>query len=343
MTATTAENRHSFADTAALITLPIRLVIGWTYFSAFWRRVVVADKLDPNLPGYIGEKFNHFLPNALGIGPLIDALLTHPELLRVAMTVFTFVEGVVGACIMAGLLTRTMSVAVFGLAFGILTSAGWLGTTCLDEWQIGILGVAGGFTLFLAGGGRYSLDGLLARRRARFTHRAWFGWAASGPVPLKAPAVLGGSAAILVLALFTNQHFHGGLYGPLHNKSVAPRLEIFDARVTDDTLRFEVYRTEGADVYGAFVIGVAVVDDATGAKPVDVGADRLATLPGEAIANRYIAKVAPGAHSLIVPLGAKAQVNIATDAARFVDDHRYTLVLTDVSGASWTGEVQLGG
>jgi hypothetical protein len=34
------------------------LVVGWTFFSAFWRRVAPADELDPNAHGYIGEKFN---------------------------------------------------------------------------------------------------------------------------------------------------------------------------------------------------------------------------------------------------------------------------------------------
>jgi thiosulfate dehydrogenase [quinone] large subunit len=52
-----------------------------------------------------------------------------------------------------GLFTRPVAVIVSALAFGILISAGWLGTTCLDEWQIGILGVAGGLLLFLSGGG----------------------------------------------------------------------------------------------------------------------------------------------------------------------------------------------
>lgn len=341
MTAMTTENAHNSVDTAALITLPVRLIIGWTYFSAFWRRVALADKLDPDLPGYIGEKFNHFLPNALGIGPIIDYLLTHPDLLRLAMTVFTIVEGIVGACIMLGLFTRIMSAGVLGLAFGILISAGWLGTTCLDEWQIGILGVAGGLTLFLSGGGRYSLDYLLARRSARLTHTAWFNRVASGPVTLKAPAVLTAAAAALALALFTNQYFHGGVYGPLHNKSVAPRLEVSDARIADGTLQFELYRTEGADVYGSFLIGVAVVDDATGAKALDVPAARLSALPKQAITNRYVAKVKPGAHSLVVPLGARARVAIATGAARFDTDHHYTLVLTDVSGAIWTNEVEI--
>ncbi|WP_313566949.1 TQO small subunit DoxD, partial [Empedobacter sp.] len=54
--------------------------------------------------------------------------------------------------------TRIMSIAVFFLAMGILLGSGWIGTTCLDEWQIGVLGLAGGFTLFQAGSGKISLD-----------------------------------------------------------------------------------------------------------------------------------------------------------------------------------------
>ena len=56
-------------------------------------------------------------------------------------------EAIVGLFIMLGLFTRLMSVGVFSLAMGILLGSGWLGTTCLDEWQIGVLGLAGGFTI----------------------------------------------------------------------------------------------------------------------------------------------------------------------------------------------------
>lgn len=52
-----------------------------------------------------------------------------------------------------------MSIGVFLLALGILLASGWIGTTCLDEWQIGILGLASGFTLFLTGSNYLSLDG----------------------------------------------------------------------------------------------------------------------------------------------------------------------------------------
>ena len=58
---------------AGTITLGLRLVVGWTYFSAFWRRLVLDNKLDDGA-GYVGEKFNHFLPNALLIKPFIAFL-----------------------------------------------------------------------------------------------------------------------------------------------------------------------------------------------------------------------------------------------------------------------------
>ena len=327
-------------DTAALFTLPVRLVIGWTYFSAFWRRVGIDDKLNPDLPGYVGEKFNHFLPNALGIGPIIEHLLTHPGLLAVAMVVFTIVEGIVGFCVIFGLCTRIMSLAVLGLAFGILLSAGWLGTTCLDEWQIGILGVACGFMLFFSGGGRYSVDHALVSRYPRLAQHKWLSWLTSGEINVKAPVVLVGAVSILALALFTNQHFHGGVYGPLHNKSVAPAIEITDARVVGNSLQFQLYRTEGADVYGSFLIGISVLDDTTGHSVVKLDGTALSKLPHAAIANRYVAKVKPGAHSLIVPLGAKAQLTINTGPARWNAAHSYTLVLTDISGATWKRAIE---
>ena len=134
---------------AGIFTLSLRLIVGWTYFSAFWRRLVLENKLIPDGTGYIGEKFNHFLPNSIGIKPIIEYLVSTPDLLWWAMVIFTLVEGIVGLLYMLGFFTRLMSIGVFSLAFGILLGSGWLGTTCLDEWQIGILGVSAGFTIFL--------------------------------------------------------------------------------------------------------------------------------------------------------------------------------------------------
>ena len=66
---------------AGIFTLSLRLIVGWTYFSAFWRRLVLENKLIPDSTGYIGEKFNHFLPNSIGIKPIIEYLVSTPDLL----------------------------------------------------------------------------------------------------------------------------------------------------------------------------------------------------------------------------------------------------------------------
>ena len=298
----------------------------------------MADKLDPEVAGYIGEKFNHFLPNALGIKPLIQYLVENPDLLWLNMVIFTIIEGIVGLFMILGLFTRLMGIGVFGLAMGILLGSGWLGTTCLDEWQIGVLGIATGFTLFLTGSGKYSMDHYLVKREFAFTKRKWFAWLGSGSLPIREnvfpKAVLMGSLFILGMTLMTNQIFHGGLWGPLHNKSVKPKLEITEGTINDDQLSFEVFRTEGADVYGSWVIGIDLLDEHNNRV---LGYDQrdLASLPKERISNHYVAKVKPGKHSLVLPLGAKARLNLQGDGLMGLPKGTYTLKITDISGASW--------
>src|SRR5690606_14819324 len=182
----------SAAYKAGLFTLSLRWVIGWTYFSAFWRRLILDNKLIPEEAGYIGEKFNHFLPNALGIQPIIEYLVSNTVALQISMVIFTIVEAIFGLFIILGLFTRLMSIGVFSLAMGILLGSGWIGTTCLDEWQIGVLGVASGFALFLTGSDSYSLDNYFMRKQSRFTKTKWFRFLGSGTLAIKnlAPKVL---------------------------------------------------------------------------------------------------------------------------------------------------------
>lgn len=331
-------------STAGMFTLALRLVVGWTYFSAFWRRVALTNKLDPDTANYIGIKFNHFLPNALGIKPIIEQLVSNPDQLWYAMVGFTIVEGIVGLLLMLGLFTRLMSLGVVGLAFGILLGSGWLGTTCLDEWQIGILGIAAGSTIFFTGSGHFSLDKWMIDKKLPFTGCGWFPWAASGELPIKAPTmrklVLGSSIAVLALSMYTNQVFHGGVWGTLHNLSVKPKVEVTDAQIKDGKLSFTVFRVEGVDVYGSFLIGVSLVDE-VGNVVFHKDGEALAKMPASNIDNAYIAKVQPGAHSMIIPLGAKAQVSFDMASASSLSSGNYQVVLTDISGATWHTDVQL--
>ena len=328
------------SDLAGLYTLSLRMVIGWTYFSAFWRRLILENKLIPDEKGYIGEKFNHFLPNALGIKPVIEYLVTHPDALQRSMMIFTIIEAIVGLLIILGLFTRLMSIGIFSLALGILLGSGWLGTTCLDEWQIGVLGVAGGFVLFLTGSGPYSLDHYFMKKNKGFTQRKWFQWLGSGNLPVSKPKtlVLAGSLIIFGRALYTNQYFHGGVWGTLHNKSVKPKLEISNISHNNSDLKFEVYRTEGADVYGSFLIGIQVLDK-KGNILKELDQKELSKLSKESIKNHYVAKVKPGKHSLVIPLGAKADVCFSIHDI-LQKEEIYTLKLIDISGIEWAESIR---
>lgn len=324
---------------AGIFTLSLRLIVGWTYFSAFWRRLVLENKLIPDDTGYIGEKFNHFLPNSIGIKPIIEYLVSTPDLLWWAMLIFTLVEGIVGLLYMLGFFTRLMSIGVFSLAFGILLGSGWLGTTCLDEWQIGILGVSAGFTIFLSGGGKYSLDYLLLPKLSK---NKWLVWLTSGELPLSikqfSKVAISGTVLLFILTLYTNQVFHSGVWGPLHNKSVKPELEISNAKIQEDILTFKVYRIEGADVYGSFLIGITLKDE-NGKTILQKNGEELARFPLTRIKNNYVAKVAPGKHSLIIPLGSKATLTIRSDVFVDLPKGDYELILTDISGITWKEKI----
>ncbi len=326
--------KEAAASPAGLFTLALRWVIGWTYFSAFWRRLILENKLIPNEAGYIGEKFNHFLPNALGIQPIIKYLVTHPESLQLSMIAFTIIEAIVGLCLILGLFTRLMSLGVMLLATGILLGSGWLGTTCLDEWQIGVLGISGGFTLFLSGSSTFSLDHYLAKINHLVSSKKWFTLLGSGALQVKnqQQLILMMSLLIAALTLFTNQYFHGGVWGNLHNKSVRPRVEISNIRYQAGELQFEVFRTEGADVYGSFLIGIDILND-RGDTIRSLGPKELSQFSTGKIRNHYVAKIKPGKHSLILPLGAKAELLIPLKGLNV--HQQYILRLTDISGITW--------
>lgn len=149
--------------------------------------------------------------------------------------------------------------------------------------------------------------------------------------------ILSFSLFIFGIALFTNQSFHGGVWGPLHNKSVKPQIEISNVRINNSDLTFEVYRTEGVDVYGSFLIGIQIIAP-NGQIIKSWNNDDLSKITFGRIKNKYVTKVKPGKHSLIIPLGAKA--NISIDIKGLHLSNNDTLKLIDVSGIEWTAKIQ---
>lgn len=316
-------------------TLPLRVVVAWVFFSAAWRRAVLdPGKLDMGDAGWIGHKVNEFYPHALLIKGLLGWALHNPSVLAVGMVVFTVIEFLVGLGVLGGLLSRIRAIGVAPLSFFMLLGAGWLGATCLDEWQIGCWGLAGGLVIAATGPGRLSLDHLISRRFPGWTS-GWRAWFTTGEVM----GPRGGRVLMTVLTVFaavamlwTNQAFAGGVWGPLHNNSAKPHVTISDVSVSGSDLTMTVYRDGGPDTYGGYVTEVSVLD-AQGNTVADLYGKQLSTAMKTAkkddeIINEFPSTVAPGPDGMSIPLGARAAVTIDLGADLAAGQ---TVVLRDVS------------
>jgi thiosulfate dehydrogenase [quinone] large subunit len=132
---------------------------------------------------------------------------------------------------------------------------------------------------------------------------------------------------------------HGGVWGKLYNLSVNPHVTTENAHIDNDKLSFSVFRDEGADVYGFFLIGVTL-KDAAGSIVLQQDMKDLSSLPPGQIKNDYAAKVRPGKHSMILPLGARATLTFPIEQDRLLAAKQpYLLELTDISGTIWSQQI----
>lgn len=127
----------------------------------------------------------------------------------------------------------------------------------------------------------------------------------------------------------------------MHSPKRRALARIVDTRASagGNTLAFTVQQVEGVDVYGSFMIGLAVLD-AAGEVVLELHGTALSRFPQENIHNAYVAKVKPGAHSLVLPLGAKAELQVMDEAFSGLAQGEYRLLLTDISGATWSAKLQ---
>ena len=114
-----------------------------------------------------------------------------------------------------------------------------------------------------------------------------------------------------------------------------PKVEISNISLNNSDLKFEVYRTEGVDVYGSFLIGIHILDK-NGNILKELNHKELSEFPKENISNHYIAKVKPGKHSLIIPLGSKADLTVSLNDVLTEKEKIHTIKLIDISGIEWT-------
>lgn len=308
---------HPFANlNPSYFALPIRFALAWIFFSAAWRRIVLAPAKLEIGPKWVGHKINHFYPNALLVKDALEYMITHPNFMWWMLIIFTLTEAAVGIGLALGLLSRISALVTAILSFAMLLSAGWLGATCLDEWQIGVLCTMGAMVMCFIGPGDFSLDHLIAKKFPGWTS-GWRSWFTDGPI-LGEKAGKGlvyfGTAFLVISMLATNQAFVGGIWGKLFNPSAKPHVVVSALSVEGSSLTMTVFRDQGPDTYGANVTEATVVD-ASGNKIADLYGKQLAKAMKAAkadgkIKNFYVNKVTPGPDGIAIPLGGKATITL---------------------------------
>lgn len=100
-----------------------------------------------------------------------------------------------------------------------------------------------------------------------------------------------------------------------------------------------IYRTDGPDTYGSFVEDIVLLDNKgnliENIKPNNKNISK------NDIKNYYFNKIEPNKYSLVVPLGAKATLNIKPQKDLSLSKGNYTVELIDVSGLKWSKNVSL--
>ncbi|MGM0532314.1 MAG: TQO small subunit DoxD [Bacteroidota bacterium] len=329
------------------IILPLRLIAGWLFFSAFWRRVIlVPEKHVMESAQWLGHKINTFYPHSNGLfKSMLEHFVENPDAMNVFTWVFTISELLAGILLFAGFLSRLSGLLLVGLSIGLMHTAGWLGPTCLDEWQISSLLVTIGLVITLFGSGRYSLDSLISYKKPALLERKWWKILAL-PLPDENRTLFNRlvyflSGAVFLYVLLMNQVHHGGLWGKLHNYSKFPDIQVTQfEKLRDHSFQLNLYRDKGPETYGSFLIRLDVIRN-KGDTLHTFNNRYMQNIKKESIDNQYINKIQPGENSLLVPLGAKADVTFRLpEGKKLIKGQEYTFVFTDISGRKFSGKTK---
>lgn len=311
---------------AGIALLSVRFVQGFIYWGGGSRRFIYApNKLDPDAPHWMANKFQTAMPGALlGTDHVIDFLLRHFYLLYAGVLLFSAAELIAGAFLIAGLFTRASALVTMGFSVILMLMFGWQGATCIDEWTMAAANLAMGTTLLLGGAGAWSIDNALLARTPSLGGRAWFRWiCGSLPLPQSDRAyrnlALALFAFVVVFDVGTYSHFRGSVWGPFHGGPVSPtkhHLSLDQAVVEPDgAVRFHVYLDGGTPEASAHVMRADLLGP--DGKPIETwDTHALTTLPAAAIVNDYAYnKFKAGPYGLVAEMGAKATIVLpATDA-----------------------------
>lgn len=327
------------------IILPFRLTTAWLFLSAVWRRLVLApEKHVFESEQWMGHKINTFFPHSNGpFHWMLDYLLQNPVPLDIFVWLFTISELILGLLLVAGILSRFTGLFLAGMAFSLMHTAGWLGPTCLDEWQIASLLITGGIMMAITGSGRFSADYWLNQRYPHLKNKKWWQLAA---IPNHNTAsskfsktIIAIAVAVLLYVMGTNQLHHGGVWGKLHNYSKVPGMIVSEAEaVSENTLEFNLYRDKGPEAHGSFVIQIQVFDE-NNQLVASWDQNELKHFDKKDINNKYVNQIKAGKHSLVAPLGARADITLSVpDSTQLLPGTEYHVEVTEIGGKTFSSK-----
>jgi len=340
---------------AAIGILAVRFVQGWIYWGGGSRRFIYGpQKLDAWGGGHwMAYKFQTAMPGALlGMDHVISFLLQHFTLLYVGVIFFSAVELLAGFMLIAGLFTRLAALSTIGLSFVLMLLFGWQGATCIDEWTMAASNFAMGVTLLLVGGGAYSLDNWLLKKKPDLANKAWFRWSTGSlPLPLSDDAYRKFALALFWIAVAfivgTYSYYRGSVITPFHGGPVSPtkhHLSIDQGQLTKSgSVRFHVYVDAGTPEAPSYVMEVALVDSATGKIVEHWDNKTLSALPKGSFKNEYdYLKIHPGEYGIVAPVATKATISLPPASPGLsLNPGTYELRLMTIGGSTFSTSVTL--
>ncbi len=332
---------------AAIALLAVRFVQGWIYWGGGTRRFIYApSKIDPSAH-WMAYKFQTAMPGALlGTDHLVAWLLQHFAFLYIGIVVFSAVEMIAGAMLIIGLFTRIAAVATIGLSIALMLLFGWQGATCIDEWTMAAANFAIGITLFLAGGGAYSVDSWLARRKPRLAGSGWFNWIGGASLLPLSERAFKRLALVLVwisvaFIVLTYNYYRGSVVTPFHGGPTSPSKHHWTLSqgqlAANGTVRFHAYVDAGTPAEPSNVLRASLISNG-GQIIEEWDGMLLARTPKQAFKNDFpYQKIHSGKFGLIGPVGAEAMVELRpTQSGLSLPNGPYTLQLVSVNGHIWS-------
>jgi uncharacterized membrane protein YphA (DoxX/SURF4 family) len=339
----------------ALVLLGTRFVQGFIFWGGASRRlfydyreiagVDFAVKLDFDSSDFVANKIVHALPGALVQAP-IEWTLAHPGIIVASVWLWTFAELAVGLGLIFGLLTRLSALGALGINVVLMLVFGWMGSTCLDEWTMGVSGVAMSSAVFIAGGGAWALDGLVGRTAFAERNR-WTRWIFSGALSPRSLRALGlfFAAVAVVFTVGTYQVLFGAVVSPLHERVSFHRHAIALSNVTvapDGAVSFDAYVDAGPDTGAAYIVAARLVDESGAVVASWNGAALKAASIDNALPYVWAAHFKAETIGFSGATGARATIALPAPAGvRLAEGAMLNLILEAINGATWEQTARL--